>query len=997
MMLRMIIPASKLLCNSLFSNAGLETRPSRPSSSQSDEGDANIVDKLLGDIRSGFTNKLGETDFSVTKIQKVKLDADSPLTPGVTTGSGDARTPSPVEEFQRSNSFRNRRGSLIGSRLQAIEEASPDGKARPNDLLKVDDEGHTRRVRSAEIESGSDLFDYLLKAEDLEKGTLAFERQGSLRRSRRRRMLGQGPAASERERAASPTVQSSANPADIPSPTHKSVAATILERRTMNHATSPPSSPQPRSISPLITSDHSRPTSSVSDDKNRWSTSSNETQAELHDEELAKEKARRRFEKRKQILADLENKPTDNKPTEAISEKPSLNNTAQVTSVKSEVVIPVSDTIPPVALKKKEDIGATPVLNTASKDTKDDDIDDTMVLPDYLKERRGSRSLLRSRSTLDPSELAKALRMVETESVIHHPIRSPILSPGGIRSPISPFEADSQAGFGGNFMNTNYDVTPANALERTRARLRKFSNNIDNNAVSAVIRKVEGNQMLGKDQNDNVGLVPKDPEPEPVVFRRTKSFTTRPRMKREYRHSVDRTNIDNVIQDIEKTGHEIQLIGSTQDLHVSSTKDTPLSSKPELERSNKGSWLNRRYRSHVDKSEVHQALAQLSSNSDDVPPTPPPRTTSKRGSVESINIPGSPDALSAVHRRGRISSDTSDTSTGLMSPVTRHRMTRDGSESITERALLDHSLGRWKSDIDASDVKQAIDNISNKPIVHVSSSASDLKAIDAPSSTGRAMRPVSVYDNVLHDIPERTSVRSNNLRNPEWGNPPDTTKSSPMLNNEPKLSPVTKRWGKVLNDDESKELNRSVSVTSVLERNDINNAQTGELNNNRSDIDTDLGYNSLDRSSKFRRSLRLGSLRANKSETSPESQTSVYNSTWRHNMESQELDNKVDQFRSALPDSEKLRRKEKFKALSARYENDDDSSWNTSVSKPIDNTYNTDPVVVGNLTTDISYQSRFDTSPLDQTGKAPLQYLFQASIQNWFHFPYYKRMMLEKT
>ncbi len=975
----------------------MESRPSRPSSSQSDEGDANIVDKLLGDIRSGFTNKLGDMtpEFSVTKIQKVKLDSDSPLTPGVTSGSGDARTPSPVEEFQRSNSFRNRRGSLIGSRLQAIEEASPDGKARPNDHLKVDDESQTRRVRSAEIESGSDLFDYLLKAEDLEKGTLAFERQGSLRRSRRRRMLGQGPAATDRERAASPTVQSNANPADIPSPTHKSVAATILERRTMNHATSPPSSPQPRSISPLITSDHSRPTSSVSDDKNRWSTSSSETQAELHDhhdEELAKEKARRRFEKRKQILADLDNKHVDNKPTESISlsskpEKPSLNNITPVSSVKSEVVIPVSDNIASVGLKKKGDNGASSVLDTKSKDTKEDDIDDTMVLPDYLKERRGSRSLLRSRSTLDPSELAKALRMVETESVIHHPIRSPILSPGGIRSPISPFEAEP--GFGGNFMNTNYDVTPANALERTRARLRKFSNNIDNNAVSAVIRRVEeGNQMLGKDQNDNVDLVPKDPMPEPVVFRRTKSFTTRPRMKREYRHSVDRTNIDNVIQDIEKTGYEIQQIGSTQDLHVSSTKDTPLSSKSELERSNKGSWLNRRYRSHVDKSEVHQALAKLSSNTDDVPPTPPPRTTSKRGSVESVASPASP---TVVHRRGRISSDTSDTSPGLMSPTTRHRMTRDGSESITERALLDHSLGRWKSDIDASDVKQAIDNISNKPIVHVSSSASDLKAIDATSPTGRPMRPVSVYDNVLHDIPERTSVRSNNLRNPEWGNPPDTTKSSPMLNNEPNVSPVTKRWGKVLNDDESKELNRSVSVTSVpnsvLERNDINNANTGELNNNRSDIDTDLGYNSLDRSSKFRRSFRLGSLRANKSETSPESQTSVYNSTWRHNIESQELDNKVDQFRSTLADSEKLRRKEKFKALSARYENDDDINWNTPVSKPVENTFNTDPVVVGNLSSDFSspYKGAFDgTSSLDQTiTSGKLQKHYSTISINW--------------
>ena len=113
------------------------------------------MDKLLGDIRGGFTHKLGDmSEFSVTKVQKVKLDGDT----------GDAKTSE--GEFTRNGSFRGSRRGSDRVRLQVIEESSPDNKRVDDQQSK---EGRTRR--SAELEGSNDLFDYLLQvgADDADK------------------------------------------------------------------------------------------------------------------------------------------------------------------------------------------------------------------------------------------------------------------------------------------------------------------------------------------------------------------------------------------------------------------------------------------------------------------------------------------------------------------------------------------------------------------------------------------------------------------------------------------------------------------------------------------------------------------------------------------------------------------------------------------------------------------------------------------------------------
>ena len=834
------------------------------------------------------------SEFSVTKVQKVKLDGEV-LAASVNAGNGDLK--STEGEFTRNGSFRGSRRGSDRVRLHVIEESSLDSK-------KTDDQQGkeaNRTRRSTELEGSDDLFEYLLQTGDeAEKpGSFAFERSGSLRRSRRRRTNPVDSLVADRERAPSP------NTIESPTNHHKSYATTLLERRTSIRSLSPPSSPA-RPISPLIAGEiRSRPSSATGDDKNRWSTSSNETQG---DDELTRERQRRRLENRKRYKLDLSrgisatNSDTDvsKSPNVVTSNTCNFESTANDKNTKDEVH------------KITSEPNLQNVSNDAKASVKNDE--DTPTGPPRSRERRPSLQLLRSRSHLDADALASALRTVE-----QHSERSP-----------------SEA-----------------ALERNKAWLsRRNQSSIEPTVVSDVLKHIEGVSQITKDQNDDEEILTKtDINNKNTVYGMESVRLRRGSTDRSWRNS--RTDIDNVIQDIEKTGQEIQMLGSTQDLqNTGVAPERTLPKTPSSERSNAKSWLNRRWRSSVDKKEVIEALSKMppgTSKVEEEAPPVPPRTTSKlRSSMESVVHASSQDNLASVHGRSRANSERADGA-----PI--KRLMNEGGGSITEKALLDHSAGRWRSNIETADVQEAFNRMNTVPIVHVSSSASDLKTVDNMPSPTRSRRPVSVYDNVLHshleEIPEKSVPRRRQV------SPADTNKSSSLLNNEPNVSPVTKRWGRIINEKESTELNRSVSVSSIpfsstnndanrrwsaaVESSDINNTLNNEQNNMLSPRGDDAGYHSLDRGSRLRRSSRFSSLRTKKSETSPESITSLYTSRLRHNAEAEQLDNNVYQFQNALPESTSTRRKEKFKALSQRYEDDD---WSRSAKSIEQRTYEPESV-----------------------------------------------------
>ena len=708
----------------------------------------------------------------------------------------------------------------------------------------------------------------------INRGT--FERSSSLRRSRRRRANPVEQLVADRERAPSP------NTVESPTTLPKSVAATLLERRTSTRSLSPPSSPG-RPISPLIIGEiRSRPGSASADDKNRWSTSSNETQA---DDELARERHRRRLERGHKHKLDLSravngaNSDTDASSPLITNNTSNFNNTAINTNAVKNGMREISSE--PNFQSKENDISAKSDEETPRS-----------------RERPPSKQLLRSRSHLDAEALASALRTVEQHSQ---------QSSAEDKAELSPSEA---------------------ALERNKARLsRRNQNIIEPNVVSDVLKHIEGVNQITKDQNDN--------EAKTNIHNQNASYgiesVTMRRGSKDRSWRDSRTDIDNVIQDIEKTGQEIQMLGSTQDLQNTGVAEK---SPQKSERSNNKSWLNRRWRSNVDKSEVIAALSKIPPNKDDQAPPVPPRTTSKmRSSMESVAQASSHDNLATVHGRSRAYSDLSDD----VSPMQR-RGVKEGGESITEKALLDHTAGRWRSNIETADVQEAFDRMNRSPIVHVSSSASDLKSVDSMASPSRSRRPLSVYDNVLHshleDIPEKSVPKRKDVPASE------TNRSSPVLNSGPEVSPITKRWGRFIDEKESTELNRSVSVSSIplnssnhdasrrwsaaVESSDLNNALNNEQNNMMmTPKGDDAGYHSLDRGSRFRRSGRFSSLRAKKSETSPESVTSVYTSRLRNDAEAEQLDSNVHQFQNKIPETTYMRRKEKLKAISQRYDDDD--------------------------------------------------------------------------
>lgn len=835
-----------------------------------EETDANLVDKLLGDIRSGFTNKLGDNpDFSVTKVTKVKLESDPS---GNVQSPGDGRstpsTPStpdglPPGDFNRQGSFR-KRGSLVTNRLRAIEENKHEGV--PSEEKSEEDLKKVRR--SAEINESDGLFEYLMQAGD-EADKALFERQGSLRRRRRRNNNNNSydPLA-ERERASSPALsEEAASPRDsLTKPIEKrwrsnmdkgdvdkALAHHYLERRGSRS----PVPISPGAPSPLV-SGEGRVRSFASDpgdpDKTRWSTSSTDTQPESLDDEAARERARRRQERKKRSTLDhldvraALHKPFDSEPSTPRSEGLISDQTASerwaeaagrrgvVKSESDSCVVRTMQSMEP-SPEEKPPPGPSAHSDTADK-----------VKP---------RHILKNHGNLDAMELASALKTIEEQEKLQQRMAE---------------------GSG----NSSLVSTPE---KKSRDRLaQRYQNNLEPSAVSAAIQQVEG----------GINVIPAESE----QFRIKSSTLPRAKGDKRWQSSIERTDVDNVIRSIEKTGREIQLIASQQDLN-SLEDNAPNFSSPSRGKGEKNNSLNainddsrndggsssRRWRSHVEVSDVHEALRRGEGSDNGPVPIPPPRTTSRsRRSGEQV--------LASAPSDEQLSRKQSQDNETEQSNSLRARLDKDckSRESLTEKAWLKHSTGRWRSNIEKADVDEAFQQMNISKYGDGSSS----------ENTSPSRRPVSTYDNVSSE--NKTAL--------------------------PEL-PSTKRWARYYDADSNNTQSLNRRRSAILDSNEHD--ASDDPHSPSLHKPEDAGYYSLDRGRLQRsQSLRISHLRKPQEGTDA---SELFPSKWRRNAETREIDENVQQFQTRVPETERNRRKERFKSLSKLYTDEgDDRLWQPSPS-----------------------------------------------------------------
>ncbi|XP_071485950.1 uncharacterized protein [Diadema antillarum] len=158
-----------------------------------------IVDRLLGNIRDGFTNKNQgiDTDGTITDSDYGSRPT-SPIPEGKTSTDGKTSTEDTPPAFTRSSSAR--RSLQKFANLNSISENSVptrdevDGSARRNS-----------RIGIPETKSDDALVNLLLTEDEAKAQGQTFKREGSVRRSGRKRKTAQYIMIDSRERSESPS------------------------------------------------------------------------------------------------------------------------------------------------------------------------------------------------------------------------------------------------------------------------------------------------------------------------------------------------------------------------------------------------------------------------------------------------------------------------------------------------------------------------------------------------------------------------------------------------------------------------------------------------------------------------------------------------------------------------------------------------------------------------------------------------------------------------
>ena len=741
----------------------------------SDEGEGNIVDKLLGDIRSGFTTK---TPDDVTDGESNSNSRSNSLTNALNDGtstrstvkSGDDAAQSPQTAGSASNDLA-RQGSFYTNRKPSTGRLHSIEERKSNSPNKTSDEDKRVR-RSGEIQSTDDLIDFLSQTSE-EPGLL--ERQGSQRRSGRRgrkNSFALDSLVNDRERASSPVAaqngeskwRNSGDNSDI----DRSVATHILERHNSTRPDSPKrlsgtdSGPTP---SPLATSELNTRKSVLS------SSDSPDTESPTNDRR--KERERRRHEQRASLIAKMDTNGPDN-------------------SVSSRVIVKPSGLI-------------TDVTNSTP-----------------------------SKGDLDPKKLETALNAVkETQRK----------------------EANSVS-----------DDNKPTILQRQHS----VKNLSDKSAGSH-----PGRAVLVSESEDNL-----------------KNYALR--------HVDSKTDVDEIIKDVEKTGREIQLIEFDE------------KNKNEINANNKISrpsrlTQNRRTRTNVSKDDVHAALKGI------VKPAP---VTEDTDDAEDEGTPVAPPRKYRGSNRIPISNLLDS-----KSPL-RQRLD-DATETITEKAMLQHQSGRWKSDVDTDDVKEAIQKVNGE------CSESDT-SIEHPELK---QRPYSTYDNVptvMNGLESQRREKSvgdvSGSPKKRWGRVFDENASQPPEEGTSlkRSNTLPRRWK--INSNKFEAPSTTIEEESKPEITD-NTCVPEENKTSATPVLTpqESGYFSLDRGGRVRKSLRINSL--------AKQQESPIVTTVRKELETNELDSKVHEFQAKQTPLGEAR-KQRFKALSRMYSADDNEDlWASPSSK----------------------------------------------------------------
>lgn len=507
------------VCIDVFAGEKQGEVRSRPDSMNSDEGESNIVDKLLGDIRSGFTNNrnLGlEMGNGGAHVGKVELGNGDVFANAICSGSGDVKSMDMTDgagEFSRSGSLRgSKRGNNVASRLRSIEES---GRLTP------DSEGRLRR--SAEIQGTEDLFDYLQHNSD-DSGK--FDRQGSLRRSRQNRQKRNNidNLVIDRERAASPapSTASDGTPTDVKAERKwsrtdrgdnetKNVTSRFLERSASISSISPSRNGRPGAHSPVsapVTAAPEIPTYPLRTPEHVPSRSlptsngavvpSTSTSPETTYATIQKEREQMRKEKRRR-------------------------------SSTERIDMPLA------------------VYRAESRDTpKDSEVPETKY--DAIKKgREAMRMERRRRSMVERTGLSftngtsngteSDLSPLRNRNFDHYKSSHDANSPEVSMTPNGDIEnGDSKKSASEEFM------------ERHNARyVRRHQSNVEPSAIESVRQKFEGN---GKPSYDMVDT--------PRASHSTNDLTSF-----RLRSVSNKIDVDEVIKEVQKTGDEIQMIGKS--------------------------------------------------------------------------------------------------------------------------------------------------------------------------------------------------------------------------------------------------------------------------------------------------------------------------------------------------------------------------------------------------------------------------------------------------
>lgn len=490
-------------------DAQTRSRSNSGHSATTPDDEGHIVDMLHGYIRSGFNNKkLGDANFTVTKVKKVTLDPQG-LAAGVTVGSGDVAisgrvSPSPGE-FTRGGVGR------VSRKLQPIEENGKDLSDESSNADSLEDrteteagEAHKRQKRRSGQPSGDEgLLDFLINAsEDVEKISKEgeFDRLGSFRRKRRERRSARGmldSVGAERERAPSPRV-------DL----EKQAIANSTEKKgwRSRFADGELDTPTKRSTSAERTS--------------ATSSAAATPEPKTADEALQGLRNKRNKMERK-WRSNIDSTDVD----KAIEHHESVKQEEKEKDKKVEVD---TDAVSRLRGRFEKSDSENETSSRSSSPEKTPGV------------QRRSRAGRRWNSHLDPAELKSALRTISEQQKLDEQLKAKA-------------EEDKKTEA---VVESKTDVDKTSADSRREKVFKRYQSNIEASDVNALIKSID--ESHGSKEPEETAKVSR-----PDTLDITNKTSTRDRTSRRWQSDIGKkTDIEQVLKSIEKTGKEIQDIGT---------------------------------------------------------------------------------------------------------------------------------------------------------------------------------------------------------------------------------------------------------------------------------------------------------------------------------------------------------------------------------------------------------------------------------------------------